>query len=203
MVAAVLRGTVAGHGHTAYSHTANHSSYTVEREFTMRKSTRKPTTAQRNRRNTAWLVWGTFALCTVLSVAFNIKFTAQATRDPLMLFAAVIWPLAAVLGTELLTRVPWSNGRLWAFARFGGVGAATVAAMYNSAWHTGAVILASGQGWVAAITGPIVIDGLMMVTGAALLAMHTPKPARRRARKPVKRRAPAPVPVLISAPVAA
>lgn len=181
----------------------------------MRKSTRKPATnAQRNRKrntHTAQLVWGTFALCTVLSIAFNIKYTAQYTRDLLMLFAAVIWPLAAVLGTELLTRVPWSHGRLWAFARFGGVGAATLAAMGNSAWHTGAVILASGQGWVAAIAGPIVIDGLMLVTGAALLAMHTPKPRTRRpARKPARKRvttpampSPAPVPVPVPAMVAA
>lgn len=173
----------------------------------MRKSTRKPATAaQRNRKrnaNTVRIVWGTFALCTALSMAFNIKYTAQYTRDLLMLFAAVIWPLAAVLGTELLTRVPWGNGRLWAFARFGGVGAATLAAMGNSAWHTGAVILASGQGWVAAFAGPIVIDGLMLVTGAALLAMYTPKPARRPTRRPVKRKSPAPAPAPVPSLAAA
>ncbi len=168
-------------------------------------TTRKPTAAQRTRKrnvNTVRIVWGTFAMCTLLSIAFNIKYTAGYTRDVLMLLAAVIWPLAAVLGTELLTRVPWSRGRLWAFARYGGVGAATLAAMGNSAWHTGAVILASGQGWVAALAGPIVIDGLMLVTGAALLAMHTPKPARRPARKPARRKTIAPSPAPVAIPVA-
>lgn len=167
-------------------------------------TTRKPTAAQRTRKrnaNTAKIVWGTFAVCTVLSIAFNIKFTAAHTTDPLMLLGSVIWPTAAVLGTELLTRVPWANGRLWAFARYGGVGAATVAAMGNSAWHTGAVILASGQGWVAALTGPMVIDGLMLVTSAALLAMHTPTPRRRLARKPARRKATAPAVAPVSAPV--
>lgn len=178
----------------------------MSKSTTRKPATRRPTpaqTARQRRADTIRLVWRIFGVCTAISIAFNVKFTSMHTLDPLALITAAVWPVAAVVGPELVTRVEWANGRVWAFARYGGLGAATVAAMANSMGHTYTVLQSWGQGWVAAASGPIVIDGTMVIAGAALLAMHAAPKRRQKpaaqppASKPRTRKRTAPV----SAPV--
>lgn len=145
-------------------------------------------TARKSTRGTRLVIWSAFALCTVTSVTFNALHTALLTRLPVALVIAGVWPLTAVLAVEVLTRVPWARGRMWQLARFGGVGTVAVGAMVISYTHTYAVLTHWGESPVTAAVGPLVIDGLMTLSGAALLAMHTRKPPVRRRRTTTTRK---------------
>lgn len=135
----------------------------------------------------AFVVWSAFGLCTAVSVTFNGLHTALETSSPIRLSMGAVWPVMAVLAVELLTRVPFPKGMGWTLARYGGVGTVAVGAMVISYMHTFHVLVVWGEPLLAAAVGPLVVDGLMALSGAALLAMHAPKPTRRR-RRPAARK---------------
>jgi len=106
------------------------------------------------------------------------------------LWAGAMWPLGAVLGWEIVTRAPFPRGRLWQAARYGGVLTAALLAMTVSYVHAHGMLTHWGQTPLTAALGPLVIDGLMTTSGAALLALHTAKQPARRAttrRRPTAR----------------
>jgi hypothetical protein len=76
-----------------------------------------------------------------------------------------------MLAIEALSRIPWPKGILWGLARFGGAGAVAVGSAVISYGHLRGVLLAWQYGPLAADVGPLVLDGLMVVCGFALLAM--------------------------------
>ncbi|RJQ77631.1 hypothetical protein D5S17_14470 [Pseudonocardiaceae bacterium YIM PH 21723] len=128
----------------------------------------------------AWLGFGFGAL---LSIGGNILFCwlpaapGQPPHPPgwtpepaAMLFSAA-WPLALLIAVEVMTRVSWPNTLLWNLARFGVVGAVGVLSAVISYGHLSTVLAAWHYDAYGAAAGPLVIDGLMTVSGFALLAI--------------------------------
>ncbi|MCP3805359.1 hypothetical protein NLX83_39445 [Allokutzneria sp. A3M-2-11 16] len=84
---------------------------------------------------------------------------------------AAVWSIALLVSVEVLTRVPWPNTALWIWARYLGTGSVALGSAVISYSHMRDVLLSWGYHWWAASVGPIVVDGLMTVSGFALLAM--------------------------------
>jgi hypothetical protein len=83
---------------------------------------------------------------------------------------AAVWPVALLLSVEGLSRVRWPNKPLWNLARYGGAGTVALGSALISYSHIAAVLAFWGYAVLAAHVGPLVIDGLMTVSGFALLA---------------------------------
>jgi hypothetical protein len=83
---------------------------------------------------------------------------------------AAVWPIALLLSVEALSRVRWPAGVLWRLARYGGAGTVAAGAAVISYGHIRAVLAQWGYSPLAAGVGPLVIDGLMTISGFALLA---------------------------------
>ena len=81
-----------------------------------------------------------------------------------------------LLSVEVLSRVPWPRGWQWAFARFAGTGAVALGSAVISYGHLHDVLLAWRYPTLAAAVGPLVLDGLMVISGFALLAMSSTSP---------------------------
>lgn len=90
---------------------------------------------------------------------------------------SAVWPVALLLSVEVLSRVQWPTEWAWKLARYGGVGAVGLGSALISYGHLHDVLLAWGYGELGAAVGPLVLDGLMVVSGFALLA-HGDKPAK-------------------------
>ncbi|HEY3002435.1 MAG TPA: DUF2637 domain-containing protein [Kribbellaceae bacterium] len=87
------------------------------------------------------------------------------------LVGAAFWPIALLLSVEVLTRVKWPRGVWWAFARFGGVGLVGGVAAIVSYRHMAGLLASWGEDWLNAHLGPLAVDGLMLISAAALLAI--------------------------------
>jgi hypothetical protein len=83
---------------------------------------------------------------------------------------AAVWPIALLLSVEALSRIRWPKGALWALARFGGAGTVALCSALISYSHIAAVLNSWGYATVGARVGPLVVDGLMIICGFALLA---------------------------------
>ncbi len=83
---------------------------------------------------------------------------------------AAVWPVALLLSVEGLSRVRWPNSALWNLARYGGAGTVALGSALISYSHIAAVLAFWGYSTLAAHVGPLVVDGLMTVSGFALLA---------------------------------
>jgi hypothetical protein len=86
---------------------------------------------------------------------------------------AAVWPIGLLLSVEALSRVRWPKGLLWILARYVGAGSVAVATAIISYGHVHDVLVSWGYSDVGATVGPIVLDGLMVVSGFALLAMSS------------------------------
>lgn len=124
------------------------------------------------------VAWLGFAFGTVISVAANVMYVwlptlAGTTAAPGLApqVGAAVWPIALVISVEVLSRVPWRPGRMWQLARYGGAGVVAVGAAVISYGHLSGVLTAWGYGPTGAAVGPLVVDGLMTISGFALLAM--------------------------------
>lgn len=90
---------------------------------------------------------------------------------------AAVWPLILLLSVEILARVSWPNVWHWALAKFGGAGTVALGSAVISYGHIRAVLASWNYNSTGADVGPLVVDGLMVISGFALLAMshhHTP-----------------------------
>lgn len=92
---------------------------------------------------------------------------------------AGVWPLALIFAIEVLSRVKWKTGWQWNLARYGGATSVAIFAAVISYGHLYQVLKAFDYG-VGAYVGPLVLDGVMVVCGFALLSMT---PERKRKRK--------------------
>lgn len=84
---------------------------------------------------------------------------------------AACWPLLLLGAVEVLTRVEWPRGFWWGLARYGGAVAVALIAAVMSYRHMAGLLTAYGEDWFNAHLGPLAVDGLMVVSGFALLAL--------------------------------
>jgi hypothetical protein len=79
-----------------------------------------------------------------------------------------------MIAVEAVTRIRWPEGTGWALARFGGAGTVALGSAVISYGHLRDLLVAWQYTSLAAAVGPLVLDGLMVVCGFALLATsHT------------------------------
>lgn len=128
----------------------------------------------------AWALSG-FVLGSLVSVGGNLQ-AAWLPADkpgtpndwapsfPSQVFA-VVWPLALLVSVEVLSRISWPNGAGWKLVRIGGILLVAVGSAVISYGHIYAVLTAWGYEKHQAIVGPLVIDGLMLISGFALVAI--------------------------------
>lgn len=82
-----------------------------------------------------------------------------------------VWPIGLLLSVEVLSRVSWPRGWQWMLARFAGTGAVARGSAIISYGHLRDVLLAWQYDPLGAAVGPLVLDGLMVISGSALLVM--------------------------------
>lgn len=125
------------------------------------------------------VAWLGFVFGSIVSIAANvIHVWLPASSMPPgwtpgtapQIFAAA-WPVVLLISVEVLSRVQWPTGFLWGIARYGGAGTVAIGSAVISYGHLRDVLLAWGYGHPGADVGPLVLDGLMVVSGFALLAM--------------------------------
>ncbi|MBP2323808.1 hypothetical protein JOF56_004193 [Kibdelosporangium banguiense] len=128
------------------------------------------------------VAWVGFVFGSVMSIAANVLHAwLPAGHEPAgwspgiaPQVGAAVWPVGLMLAVEALSRIRWPKGLGWGLARFGGAGAVAVGSAVISYGHLRDVLLAWHYGPMAAAVGPLVLDGLMVVCGFALLAnSHT------------------------------
>ncbi|MGN2640599.1 hypothetical protein ACTD5D_31405 [Nocardia takedensis] len=130
------------------------------------------------------MAWTGFVFGTVLSVAMNWLHTwlpaehmpEDWTPGLAPQIMSTVWPLCLLLSVEVLSRVQWREGLTWALARYGGVGTVAAGSAVISYGHVHEVLASWGYGTAGSVVGPLVMDGLMIACGFALLA-ETPHAA--------------------------
>ncbi len=126
-----------------------------------------------------FVAWTGFLFGSIVSVAANVL-AARIVPDHAPtgwqpnLYAqigAAVWPLGLLISVEVLSRVRWRRGFLWSLARYGGAGTVALGSAVISYGHIRDVLGSWGYSPLGAGVGPLVVDGLMVVSGFALLAM--------------------------------
>lgn len=153
------------------------------------------------------VAWTGFVFGSVMSIAANVLHTwLPAAHEPVgwvpsiaSQVGAAAWPLALLLAVEVLSRVNWPSGFGWNLARYGGAGTVAVSSALISYGHVSDVLTAWKYTPIGAAVGPLVLDGLMVVSGFALLAIgHQPATGgapvarKQRTRKTKRQRTSAP-----------
>jgi len=130
-----------------------------------------------------FVAWLGFVFGSVMSVAANVLHAwLPADERPAgwspgiaQQVGSAVWPIGLLLSVEVLSRVRWAPGVWWALARCGGAGTVAVGSAVISYGHLHEVLIAWDYGPLGAAVGPLVLDGLMVVSGFALLAMSRPR----------------------------
>jgi uncharacterized protein DUF2637 len=132
----------------------------------------------------AWATTG-FFLGIAVSVAGNVAHTYHPTATVLAAagktaaqwrpelgaqLGAAFFPLALLVTVEVLARVQWPHKLRWSATRYGGAALVATVAAVVSYLHLRGLLLAYGEDPLTATIGPLSVDGLMVVSGLALLA---------------------------------
>jgi hypothetical protein len=125
------------------------------------------------------VAWLGFVFGSGISIAANVLYTwlPAPTQAPgwspglAPQIGAAVWPVALLISVEALSRVAWRPGWQWMLARYGGAGTVALGSGVISYGHLKGLLLAWGYGGLESSVGPLVIDGLMVISGFALLAM--------------------------------
>ncbi len=83
---------------------------------------------------------------------------------------SAVWPIGLLLSVEVLSRTRWRRGIAWILGRYLGAGSVAVGSAIISYRHVYDVLTAWGYGQLGAAVGPVVLDGLMVISGFALLS---------------------------------
>lgn len=126
----------------------------------------------------AWSTFG-FAVGIAASIAANIAHAfvvpkgAPANWHPQLgaVFTAAFWPSAVVISIEVISRVQWARRWYWTLVRFVGLGVVATIAALISYGHLSALLRFYGEDDLSSALGPLVVDGLMVICSAALLAI--------------------------------
>lgn len=128
----------------------------------------------------SWAITG-FLLGSLVSIGGNVQAVWLPADDPNTpdnwmpsipsQVGAFVWPLALMVSVEVLSRIEWPEGWGWRAVRLLGIGAVAGGSAVISYGHIYAVLRAWGYGPLGAGVGPLVVDGLMLVSGFALVAI--------------------------------
>jgi hypothetical protein len=125
------------------------------------------------------VAWCGFTFGSIVSVAANVLAARIAPKNSPVDWkpaldtqvGAAVWPIALLLSVEVLSRIKWPTGKGWGFARYGGVGLVAAGSAVISYQHIRDVLVSWGYPMLSAGVGPLVVDGLMIASGFAMLAM--------------------------------
>jgi hypothetical protein len=84
---------------------------------------------------------------------------------------AAWWPIALLISIEIIARVQWPDGFIWRVIRYGGLTTVAAIAAIISYRHMSGLMSAYGEAGIGAMIGPLAVDGLMVVSSGALLAI--------------------------------
>jgi hypothetical protein len=84
---------------------------------------------------------------------------------------SALWPVMVLVAVEILGRVAWPAGWRWWVLRWGGLTPVTAVAAVVSYRHLSGLLASYGEDAVVAVIGPLAIDGLMVISSAALLSL--------------------------------
>lgn len=133
-----------------------------------------PTTPDDLRAGSGWARFG-LGFGVVLSVTGNVAHTVLAASTVslwLRIPFAVAWPLALFVAVEIFVRVRWNRSVLHWIGRFLLIGPVSAVAAIVSYLHLHRLMNLADEPGVAAIIGPIALDGLMIGSTVALLAIR-------------------------------
>ena len=119
--------------------------------------------------------------------------------EPGAVVSAIVWPVLLFVAVEILARTPWPHGWSWGVLRWAGLLPVAGVAAFVSYRHMSGLLAHYGEEPIVYYTGPLAVDGLMIMATAALMA------GRRAARTTAHARAEtttAPVGSQAAAPVA-
>lgn len=95
----------------------------------------------------------------------------DAHPQPGAVMLAAFWPMALLLAVEVLARVDWPTERRWTVLRWGGVTPVAVVAAIVSYLHLSGLLHWYGEESLTVAIGPAAVDGLMVISTGALLAL--------------------------------
>src|SRR3954451_5789095 len=91
--------------------------------------------------------------------------------NPGAVLLAAFWPAAVFVAVEIMARAHWAPGRRWVLVRWGGLAPVALVAAVVSYRHLAGLLGYYGEDPVTVAIGPLAVDGLMIVSTGALLAM--------------------------------
>jgi hypothetical protein len=86
---------------------------------------------------------------------------------------STVWPVALLISVEVLSRTIWPKTLLSRAVRYVGVGAVALFSAVISYQHIQAVLISWNYEGLSAGVGPLAVDGLMVVSGAAMVLGST------------------------------
>jgi hypothetical protein len=82
---------------------------------------------------------------------------------------SIVWPVLLFVAVEILSRVAWPSGFWVGVLRFGGMVPVGFVAALVSYRHLSALLTFYGEDNVISRTGPLAVDGIMLISTAALI----------------------------------
>lgn len=146
------------------------------------RDTRRAHDTDATNRGGKLVAWAGFVFGSVLSIVMNWLHTwlPAATEPPgwspgvWPQIGSAVWPVTLLLAVEALSRVRWRTGVAWSLARYGGVGTVAAGSALISYGHVHDVLDSWDYGVLGSAVGPLVLDGLMVACGFALLSEANP-----------------------------
>ncbi|HEY6926578.1 MAG TPA: hypothetical protein VI653_24045 [Steroidobacteraceae bacterium] len=118
---------------------------------------------------------GGLAFGASLSLMGNVAHTCLVSSSVslwLRLPLAIVWPVALFVGIEILVRVIWRRNLIDVAGRFLLILPVSTVAAVVSYQHLHALMRLAGEDGVAVLIGPLAVDGLMLGSTVALLAIR-------------------------------
>jgi hypothetical protein len=85
---------------------------------------------------------------------------------------AAVWPVFLFIAVEILVRIVWPAGKVWLVLRFGGLTPVAGVAALVSYRHLSGLLAHIGEEDLVVLAGPIAVDGLMLMSTCALIAIN-------------------------------
>lgn len=95
------------------------------------------------------------------------------TPDVWAQVGSAVWPVSLLISVEVLSRTVWPKTLLSRAVRYIGVGAVALFSAVISYQHIQAVLISWNYEGLSAGVGPLAVDGLMVVSGAAMVLGST------------------------------